>query len=73
MIDGVAAAARGAPLKANQLRQQARMIEQVELARIDGGQKVTVQVGLRLLRWLVADAVFAEPLARPVAGVAVAA
>ena len=47
------------------------MVEQVELARVDGGQKVSVQVGLRLLRWLVADAVLAEPLARPVAGVAV--
>jgi hypothetical protein len=48
VIDAVAATARGASLEANQLCQQPRVIEQIELVRIDGGQQVSVQIGLRL-------------------------
>jgi hypothetical protein len=65
MIDRVAAAARGAPLKANQLRQKARMVKQVDLARVDGRQQIAIEIRLRLLRGLVADAVVAESLFRP--------
>jgi hypothetical protein len=72
MIDAVAAAARGAPLKANQLRQQSCVVEQVELARINERQQVAIQFRLRLGGGLVGDAVTAEALARPVAAVAVA-
>jgi len=50
MIDRIAAAARGASLKANQLRQKARMVKQVDLARVDGGQQIAIEIRLRLLR-----------------------
>jgi hypothetical protein len=64
MIDRVTAAARGAPLKANQLRQKARMVKQVDLARVDGRQQIAIEIRLRLLRGLVADAVVAESICR---------
>jgi hypothetical protein len=69
MLDRVAAAARGAPLKANQLRQKARMFKQVDLARVDGGQQIAIEIRLWLLRGLVADAVVAESFFRPFSGV----
>jgi hypothetical protein len=67
VVDAVASAARGASLKANQLRQQARVIEQIELARVDSGQQVAVQVGLWFLRGLISDANLAKSFARPLA------
>src|SRR5262245_28942308 len=73
MIDGVATAARGASLKANQLRQQARMVKQVDLARVDGGQQIAIEIRLRLQRGLVADAVVAESFFRPFSRISVAA
>jgi hypothetical protein len=65
MIDRVAATARGAPLKANQLCQKARMVKQVDLARVDGGQQIAIEIRLRLLRGLVPDAVVTESFFRP--------
>jgi hypothetical protein len=42
VIDAVTAATRRAPFQAHQLRQQPRVVEQVELARVDDGQQVAV-------------------------------
>jgi hypothetical protein len=36
--------ARGAPFQAHQLRQQSRVVEQIELARIDHGQQIAVEI-----------------------------
>ncbi|MGB9315451.1 MAG: hypothetical protein WCB62_10565, partial [Pseudolabrys sp.] len=53
MIDAVAATARTAPLKTDQLRQQPRMVEQIKLAAVDQRHNVPVEVRLRLAltRW----------------------
>jgi len=44
LIDAVAAATRCAPFQAHQLRQQPRVVEQIELARIDDGQQIAVEI-----------------------------
>ena len=47
------------------------MVKQVDLARVDGRQQVAIEIRLRLLRGLVADAVLAERLLHELAAVVV--
>jgi VIT1/CCC1 family predicted Fe2+/Mn2+ transporter len=51
---------------------EARVVEQTDLLRVDGGQHVAIQVALGLGGQLVGNAVLAETLARPLACVVVA-
>jgi hypothetical protein len=73
VINTVAATAGGAPLEADQLSNQPRVIQQLNPTGIDQRQQVTIQFRLGLGRQLVADAEAAKLLTWKLAGVAVAA
>ena len=61
-INGVVAAARDAPLQADQMSDEALVVEQFDPAAVNQWQ-VAVEVGLRLRCRLVADVTLARPLA----------
>ena len=72
MIDAVATASGNPTLKSHQLADKPRVVEQIDPRAIQQGQKVAIEIALRRGRGLIGDAEFAELLARPLAGVAVA-
>ncbi len=72
MVYAVAPAARSSALEAAELRDEARVIEQFDLAGVQQREHVAIDVALRMLREIVRNAVHAEALARPLAGVPVA-
>ena len=71
MVNNVFAAS-GLPFQANQLRNQAVVVEQIDKPRIDGGKQVEIEIGFWLFCGNVADAEFEELFAQPFAGVSVA-
>ncbi len=71
MIDAIPATAARAPLQSAQLRHQAGLIQQVDLARVQTGKEVPVNVGLGASGGVIGDAVLLEDLAGPLACIAV--
>src|SRR5262249_44279149 len=71
VVDAVPASASGAALEAEELSVKPRYIEELEAPGVHEGQQVSVQLGLRVVRWLVGDAVRLEPLAGPFAPVTI--
>jgi len=71
MIHAVATAASDPTFQRGELGNQLGMIQQTDAARVDGCQQVNVEIGLRSRRLLVHDAVLAEDLAWPLAGIAI--
>src|SRR5689334_18059600 len=68
MINNITpAAARGAPLKAAQLRDQPLVVEQIDAPRIDQREHVDVEIGLRLSTLLKRNAKMLELLRRKAA------
>src|SRR5262252_7795634 len=72
MIDTVLAAAASAPFQTADLRDQAIMARQDNLAAVEAWQQVPIQIALRLLAQFVADAVLEEWLLDELATVVVA-
>jgi hypothetical protein len=72
VINRVAATARGSAFEAAQLRDQASVVEQVDLARINGRQQVAIQVALGFCARLAVDALLGKALDRPQAAPTVA-
>ena len=58
MIDRVATTARGAPLEATELIDEAVVVEQLDSATVHERQQISVQIALGLRRLLVANAEF---------------
>ena len=73
MVDAVTPAARRPPFEAGDLRDEPRMIEQLDPAAVDERERVDVEIALRLVEQVVGDAVLAEQFARELAGEPVAA
>jgi hypothetical protein len=63
MVDAVAPAARSAALEPDELRSQARIVEQLAAAAVQDRQDVSVQIALDLLADQILDTVRAETLA----------
>jgi len=72
VVDDVVAAAGDVTLKAHELVEQPVVLGQHDAARIEQRQRVTIQVALRLLARLVADAATLERLRREAASPLVA-
>jgi CRISPR-associated protein Cas2 len=68
VINAVPAATTGSTLKAGELRDQLRVVEELHLAAIQGREQVAVEIGLRFGRGLVIDPVLSKRLARPKGG-----
>ena len=71
VVDTVAPTSRRAPFQADELRGQARHVEQLHPPRIQQRQRITIQITFGLLGQLIRDPVNPEPLARPLARVSV--
>jgi hypothetical protein len=72
MVDAVAAGACSTALKANDLCNQAVIVEQLDLARIDQWEKVAIEIALWFRCRLIGYAMLAEAFDWPFAAVAVA-
>ena len=70
VIDRIAAATGNPALQASTTAQYSRVVEQRDLAAVDQRQQVAIKIGLRRRRLLIGDAVLAELLDRPFAGIA---
>src|SRR5262245_57419992 len=72
MVDAVAATTRSAPLQADELRQQARMVEQIDAYRVDDREQDSLQVGLGPRREIVCDPMLAKAFAWPLTTITIA-
>ena len=72
VVDAVAAAARGAALEADDLRNQSCIVEQLELPGIDGRKYVAIEIAFQLDGGFIRDPVLPKALAGPFPAVSVA-
>jgi EAL domain-containing protein (putative c-di-GMP-specific phosphodiesterase class I) len=73
VVDAIAPAACGAALEAEQLRDQTRVVQQFNTAAIQRGQQVAINIALWLRGRHVVDAMHAETLPNPFAGITITA
>ena len=73
MVDRISAAAGRAPFKAQQLRDHARVVEQIDLAGIQAGQEIAINLRLVQIGGAIFDARFLECLSDPLSSISIAA
>ena len=72
MVDAVTSAAPGAAFEADDLCNEPRVIEQLDLPRVDDGEELSINVGFGLAGGFIGDAECPEAFARPLAAIAIA-